>query len=271
MSNSSMNTKMIEFCRAWHGLYHINVGDWSHTSQWHIARLPPNYAKKCWAMQANTWTLCNAKVRTNKHGIPTSTYKGTKKYNCSTNNVEYQFGLCLDNIKCCVNGKEYYLLVGGFFTITTLLIPRSHFCVPLNLDARSTSRFGKSALQSNNAECKLQKQIGECGTYEQLLRGGVSAILCPWFGVIINIVSKEDIAYHVTIGDIPHCTCLDFTKMSSKSLCKKMKWVHCKHLHYVFRFMCKVDYDSDKFNHASTYTFNEVIWLLELVDVVECE
>ena len=54
-------------------------------SDWHIAILPPNSAKRCWAMQTNTWTLCNAKVGTYKHGTPAPTYKGLKKENCSTN------------------------------------------------------------------------------------------------------------------------------------------------------------------------------------------
>ena len=87
---------------------------------------------------------------------------------------------------------------------------------------------------------------------------GVTAISYPGYGVIINIVSKKIITYRITIGDIPHCTCLDFTKMSSQALGKKGKWVYCKHLYYVFRFLCKVDYESDKFIHAPTYTYNEV-------------
>ena len=52
---------------------------------------------------------------------------------------------------------------------------------------------------------------------------GVTGIPYPGFGVIINIVSKHDITYHVTIGDIPHCTCRVFTKMSSQTLGKKVK------------------------------------------------
>lgn len=38
-----------------------------HASQWHIAKLSHNYAKKRWLIQANTWTLCNAKVEASKH------------------------------------------------------------------------------------------------------------------------------------------------------------------------------------------------------------
>ena len=96
-------------------------------------------------------------------------------------------------------------------------------------------------------------------------------IFYPRFGVLINTVSKEGIAYRVTIDDILCYTCLDFTKISSQSLGKKGKWVYCKHCYYVFRFLCKVDYDSDKFIHASTCSYNEVMRLLELVGVVKCE
>ena len=49
------------------------------SSHWHIARLPFNSAKRCWAMQTNTRSLCNAKIRTYKHGTPAPTYKGLKK------------------------------------------------------------------------------------------------------------------------------------------------------------------------------------------------
>jgi hypothetical protein len=78
---------------------------------WHIARLPTNFAKRCWAMQANTGTLYNAKIGTGKHGTPTLMYKGLKKKYRSTNNVEYKFWFCLDDIKRCVSGnKKKYVL-----------------------------------------------------------------------------------------------------------------------------------------------------------------
>ena len=41
--------------------------------------------------------------------------------------------------------------------------------------------------------------------------------------------------------------------------------------YYVFRFLCKVDYNSDKFIHAPTYSYNEVMRLLELAGMVDCE
>lgn len=68
----------------------------------------------------------------------------------------------------------------------------------------------------------------------------VTTIPYPGFEVLINIVSKEDIAYRVRFGDIPQCTY--FTKMSTQSL----KWMSWKHFYYVFTFLCKVDYNNDK-------------------------
>jgi len=81
------------------------------SSHWHIARLPSNSAKRFWAMQANTRSLCNAKVGTYKHGTPAPTYKGLKKEYRSTNNVEYEFWFCPDDIKRCISGsKKKYVL-----------------------------------------------------------------------------------------------------------------------------------------------------------------
>ena len=48
-------------------------------SNWHIARLPPNLARRCWALQAIIRTMCNAKVGTGKHGTPALTYKGSRR------------------------------------------------------------------------------------------------------------------------------------------------------------------------------------------------
>lgn len=144
--------------------------------------------------------------------------------------------------------------------------------MPPNLDVHPTYRFGKfvhcsptplTANYKNNSEnARLMDNYNVIG---------VTATPNPCFRVIINIVSKEDITYCVIIGDILHCTCMDFIKMSSHALGKKGKWVYYKHSCYVFRFMCKMDYESDKFIHAPTYTHNEVMRLPELASFVVCE
>ena len=84
------------------------------------------------------------------------------------------------------------------------------------------------------------------------------------FGVVINNISNGDIAYRIVYA-------LALEKKSSQSLEKEGKWVYCKHLYSVLRFLCKVDYDNDKFIHAPRFAYNEVMQLLELAGVVECE
>jgi hypothetical protein len=80
-------------------------------SKWHIAKLPPNSTKRCWALQAITRTMCNAKVGIGKHDTPAPTYKGLRKEFRSPNNIEYEFWFCPDDIKRCMNGsKKKYVL-----------------------------------------------------------------------------------------------------------------------------------------------------------------
>jgi hypothetical protein len=55
--------------------------------------------------------MCIAKVGSRKYDTPAPTYKGLKKQFRSTNNVEYEFWFCLDDIKRCVSGtKKNYVL-----------------------------------------------------------------------------------------------------------------------------------------------------------------
>ena len=100
---------------------------------------------------------------------------------------------------------------------------------------------------------------------------GITAIPYPDFGVRINIITKQDITYHVTIGDIPIARVQTLQKCPLKHWERWKKWMYCKHLYYVFSFLCKVDYESNKFIPAPTYMYNEVIRLLELAGNVECE
>ena len=72
---------------------------------------------------------------------------------------------------------------------------------------------------------------------------GIFAISYPRLGVLINIVSKEDIAYYVAIGDIPLGACLDFTKMSSQSIGGGEDGCTTNISIIVFRSLYKVDYD----------------------------
>jgi hypothetical protein len=96
-----------------------------------------------------------------------------------------------------------------------LPIPWTDFYVPLNLDAHPTFRFGKSVHCNLGAPTVDHKNKWESvGLMDNYYVVGITTIPYPGFGVLFNIVFKKDITYHVTIGDMPHCTCPNFTKMS---------------------------------------------------------
>jgi hypothetical protein len=200
-------------------------------SKWHIAKLPPNSAKRCWALQTITGTMCNAKIGTGKYDTPAPTYKGLMKEFCSPNNVEYEFWFCPNDIKCCVNGiKNKYVLDWPIIPNTWPVkigtnLSREEVLALEDVGFQLQQReFRKTMHHNPTVPLADHKNKWESA---RLMEGyyvvGVTAIPCPGFGVIINIVSKLDITYHVTIGDIPHCTCPDFTKMSSHALGKKGK------------------------------------------------
>ena len=166
-------------------------------------------------MHVNIGNLCNAKD--GKHGTPAPTYQGLKKKSRSTNNVEYKFCFCPNDIKHCVNdNKKKYVL--DWHVVTNMWLVK----IGTNLSRDPTTPI-----------------VGHKNKWEssRLTDGyyvvGVTPIPYHGFGVIIYVVSKANIAYHVTIGNIPYCTCLNFTKMSSQPLEKKGKWLYCKHLYYL--------------------------------------
>lgn len=57
--------------------------------------------------------------------------------------------------------------------------------------------------------------------------------------------------------------------MSSLATGKRGQWVSCKDLYYVIRYLCKIDYATEEFIATPTFSYNEVVCLLELVGVVE--
>ena len=95
-----------------------------------------------------------------------------------------------------------------------LPIPWKNFHVPLNMDAHPTSMFSRTmrcnlAILTEDHKNKLES----AGLKDNYYVVGINAILYQECGVLINIVSKKD------TGDMSLCTCLNFTEMSSQSLC----------------------------------------------------
>ena len=229
---------------------------WCLISQWYIAKMPPNFAKRRWSMHANTRSLCNTKVKDGfvpreeeeeeEMANMTHMLQCTKvwKRNFSSDNVEYKFCFCHDNIKHCVNGNKKYKLDWHVVpnawpmntstklsreevlaleddafsprqrlsTIVSFPIPWLYFRVPLNSYAHPTSGFSKIIHWKPTTPTSNHKNKWES---TRLMDGyylvGVTPISCHGSRVVIYIVSKANIAYHVTIGNIPYCTCLNFT------------------------------------------------------------
>lgn len=67
---------------------------------------PLNSTNRCWATHANTRSLGNAEVGTSQNDNPTLIYKRWKNEFSYTNNVEYEFSFCNDDIKQCVSGNK---------------------------------------------------------------------------------------------------------------------------------------------------------------------
>ena len=99
---------------------------------------------------------------------------------------------------------------------------------------------------------------------------GVIAIPYPRLGCIITKVSKVEKTYLVSIAITHNAFALTLQKMLSKVVTgKEGSMGFCKHMYYVFRYVCKVDYITNKFIHAPTINYNKVLCLLELMGVVE--
>ena len=96
----------------------------------------------------------------------------------------------------------------------------------------------------------------------------VTAIPYPGYGVVIALDNGKGKVYYISITDFPSCTCPSFVRMMSGALEKRLQWIYCKHVYYIFRYICKMDYKVDTFMHAPSYSYNEVMQVLELAAVI---
>lgn len=73
--------------------------------QWHIARLPKNSLKACFADHALTKTKCTAKIVQGNKSTPAPTYNGLMRRTFQDNEIKgMQFFFCPDDIDRCVKG-----------------------------------------------------------------------------------------------------------------------------------------------------------------------
>lgn len=97
----------------------------------------------------------------------------------------------------------------------------------------------------------------------------IHAIPYPRYRCVIFLATRKDKSYCVSFTDYPTCTCPNFVKMALEALGKKQQWKYCKHVYYILRYLYKMDYKEDLFMHASNYSFNEVMHILKLANIVE--
>ena len=278
---------------------------------WHIARLSKSSGRQCQALQAISREACRTKISQGRNGTPAPTYAGMKKDLRMGHNVEAEFFFCPDNIHRCVMGSKRPLVLDWppipltwpvkfgtnltheevlkledagfqlqqqealsprqkFQTQVNIPIPRSKFHVADHPDAHPSNRFGKKCRRSSDAPSADHKNRWmSTGHMNGYYITGMTVVPHPSCGVVITIVNDKSKAYLVSVSTIPQCTCEDFVGMSSKAASRK--WVPCKHLYYVFWYLCKMNYETDKFIHQPTYSYNEVMQILELAGVVEKE
>lgn len=84
----------------------------------------------------------------------------------------------------------------------------------------------------------------------------VGVIAIPYLGsrYIITIVSKEEKMNLMSIES--QSICPDCVKMFLMAMGKRGEWVLCKHLYYIFKYMCKVVDAIEKFVHTATFSYN---------------
>lgn len=149
-------------------------------------------------------------------------------------------------------------------------LPRSHFPVPVDPDTHPTTRNGYAIRRSSDAPTSDHRnKWSSAGLMNNYWITNVTSIPYPGFGCVISLKSPSETIYCITITDFPGCTCPDFMKMTSETLGKRGQWKYCKHVYYIFRYLCEMDYKVDTFMHAPSFSFNEVMRVLEMAKVAE--
>ena len=136
---------------------------------------------------------------------------------------------------------------------------------PSNADVHPTKRFGRTIKRNENAPTIDHRNKWESARNVRAIVKNVTSIPYPGYGRIITLDSgiyPNQKTYQITLCDFPSCSCDDFITMSSGALGKRKAWVNCKHLYYVYRFLCMANVEDDKYIHAPSLSFKEIQQLL---------
>lgn len=111
--------------------------------------------KNCWALRVNIEILYNAKVGTGSHGTHAPMYKGMKKEFHFTNNVEYEYWFCCDDIKCCVSGSKKKYVIDWVIVPSTRLMNIGTNMFKEEVLTLEDTRFQLQQREALSPRCKL--------------------------------------------------------------------------------------------------------------------
>ena len=143
---------------------------------------------------------------------------------------------------------------------------------PAHADKVPSIRGGKTVRRSPKAPCEAHRNQWESARNVKAIIQAVKIIPYPGLGAVITMqsgVEPDQKVYNVTLSNFPSCTCPHFVSMNGSSVGKRGAYVNCKHIYYVFRFFCKLDFDNDKFMHAPTLSFDETKKILEAAEIMK--
>ena len=141
---------------------------------------------------------------------------------------------------------------------------------PSDAEGHPTKRFGRTIKRVYNAPTVDHRNKWESARNVRAVVKSVTPIPYPGYGRIITLDSgiyPTQKTYQISLCDFPACTCDDFVTMSTGALGKRKPWVNCKHMYYVYRFLCRANTEDDKYIHAPSLSFNEIRQLLDGTDL----
>lgn len=142
--------------------------------------------------------------------------------------------------------------------IDNISVPEDAAKFPLHRNERTTRR------NLNRPIPALQLTRWESSKLVDATITNVTLVPSPGIGAVINLVSRhgqESKEYKVNIGPHPECSCLDFKEMIIQFR-KRGAFYNCKHLYYIYRIVCGMRLQEDRFIHACSLSFNEIKQLL---------
>ena len=143
--------------------------------------------------------------------------------------------------------------------LTSYVTPASPDEFPKRRSGKNIRRMSKAPSTRHANNCASALTLKAC------IRN-ISMVPAPALGCIVTLDSGSPPnihQYHLTISQLPACTCPNFKEMATKALGKRGQWANCKHLYYVFTIICGLDPESDTFIHAASFSFNEVKQILQ--------